>query len=199
MQERQVTIEGTTHHLKPPFVVMATQNPIEYEGTYPLPEAQLDRFLLRISVGYPTREEEWQVLQRRLERKADELTLSPVVDGATLIAMQQAIEGVHVSPAVGHYMVDLVAATRSSPQVQVGASPRGSLALLKLARCRAALTGRDFVIPEDVKAIAIPALSHRLLLRPELWAQRVRGEDVVRACLEAVPTPPTEEANPTPS
>jgi MoxR-like ATPase len=199
MQERQVTIEGATHRLQPPFIVMATQNPIEYEGTYPLPEAQLDRFLLRISVGYPTREEEWQVLQRRLERKADEVTLAPVVDGATLIAMQQAIEGVHVSPAVGHYMVDLVAATRNSPQVQVGASPRGSLALLKLARCRAALSGRDFVIPEDVKAIAVPALSHRLMLRPELWAQRVRGEDVVRACLEAVPTPPTEEASPAPS
>jgi MoxR-like ATPase len=193
LQERQVTIEGSTHRLPPPFIVMATQNPIEYEGTYPLPEAQLDRFLIRISVGYPTREEEWQVLQRRLERQADEVTLSPVVDGATLLAMQQAIENVHVSAAVGHYMVDLVAATRSSPQVQVGASPRGSLALRKLARCRAALSGRDFVIPEDVKAIAIPALSHRLMLRPELWAQRVRGEDVVRACLEAVPTPPTEE------
>ena len=134
MQERQVTIEGSTHRLQPPFVVMATQNPIEYEGTYPLPEAQLDRFLLRISVGYPTREEEWQVLQRRLERKADEVTLSPIVDGSTLVAMQQAIEGVHVSPAVGHYMVDLVASTRNSPQVQVGASPRGSLALLKLSR-----------------------------------------------------------------
>ena len=129
------------------------------------------------------------------ERQADEETLSPVVEGSTLIAMQQAIEGVHVGPAVGHYMVDLVAATRSSPQVQVGASPRGSLALLKLSRCRAALAGRDFVIPEDVKAIAIPALSHRLMLRPELWAQRVRGEDVVKACLDAVPTPPTEEAD----
>lgn len=199
MQERQVTIEGTTHRLQPPFIVMATQNPIEYEGTYPLPEAQLDRFLLRLSVGYPTREDEWQVLQRRLERKADDVALSTVVDGATLIAMQQAIEDVHVSPAVGHYMVDLVASTRNNPQVQVGASPRGSLALLKLARCRAALAGRDFVIPEDVKAIAVPALSHRLMLRPELWAQRVRGEDVVRACLEAVPTPPTEEANPAPA
>jgi MoxR-like ATPase len=198
MQERQVTIEGSTHRLQPPFVVMATQNPIEFEGTYPLPEAQLDRFLLRISVGYPTREEEWQVLQRRLERQADEVELSPIVDGATLIAMQQAVERVHVSPAVGHYMVDLVASTRTSPQVQVGASPRGSLALLKLSRCRAAIAGRDFVIPEDVKAIAIPALSHRLTLRPELWAQRVRGEDVVKASLEAVPTPPTEEANPAP-
>jgi MoxR-like ATPase len=194
MQERQVTIEGTTHRLPPPFVVMATQNPIEYEGTYPLPEAQLDRFLMRIGVGYPTPEEEWQILQRRVARQADEVALAPVVDGATLVAMQNAIETVHVAPSVGRYIVALVAATRQSPQVQVGASPRGSLALLKLARGRAALLGRDFVIPEDVKAIAVPALAHRLTLRPELWVQRVRPEDIVRVCLDEVPTPPTEEA-----
>jgi MoxR-like ATPase len=194
MQERQVTIEGTTHPLPPPFIVMATQNPIEYEGTYPLPEAQLDRFLLRIQVGYPTRGEEWEVLQRRMARQTDEVALAPVVDGATLVAMQQAIETVHVAPSIGRYIVDVVAATRQSPQVQVGASPRGSLALLKLARCRAAILGRDFVIPEDVKAVAVPALAHRLMLRPELWVQRVSQEDVARACLESVPTPPTEEA-----
>jgi MoxR-like ATPase len=194
MQERQVTIEGTTHRLLPPFVVMATQNPIEYEGTYPLPEAQLDRFLLRTGVGYPTRDEEWQMLRRRIERQADEVELTPVVDGTTLVAMQRAIEAVHVAPSLGRYMVDVVAATRSSPQVQVGASPRGSLALLKLARCRAAIAGRDFVIPEDVKAVAVPALAHRLTLRPELWVQRVRPEDVTRTCLNTVPTPPTEEA-----
>jgi MoxR-like ATPase len=193
MQERQVTIEGTTHSLPPPFIVMATQNPIEFEGTYPLPEAQLDRFLVRTGVGYPSREEEWQVLSRRIARQDDEVELDQVVDGATLIAMQQATESVHVGQSVGRYMVDLVTATRRSPQVLVGASPRGSLALLKLSRCRAAMLGRDFVIPEDVKAIAIPALAHRLTLRPELWVQRVRGEDVVRACLDAVPTPPTEE------
>jgi MoxR-like ATPase len=194
MQERQVTIEGVTHQLPSPFIVMATQNPIEYEGTYPLPEAQLDRFLLRTGVGYPSREEEWQVLASRIARHADEVELTPVVDGPTLRAMQQAIESVHVGQSVGRYMVDLVVATRRSPQVLVGASPRGSLALLKLARCRAALLRRDFVIPEDVKAIAVPALAHRLTLRPELWVQRVRGEDVVRTCLETVPTPPTEEA-----
>jgi MoxR-like ATPase len=196
MQERQVTIEGATHPLSPPFVVMATQNPIEYEGTYPLPEAQLDRFILRTGVGYPTREEEWQVLQRRIERRTDEVTLSPVVDGATLIAMQQAIETVHVSPSIGRYMVDLVAATRRSAEVQVGASPRGTLALLKLARCRAALLGRDFVIPEDVKVIAVPALAHRLTLRPEQWVRQVSQQEVTRACLAAVPTPPTEEGEP---
>ena len=150
MQERQVTIEGTSHPLPAPFIVMATQNPIEYEGTYPLPEAQLDRFLLRTGVGYPTRDEEWQVLQRRVARQSDEVTLTPAVDGATLLAMQRAVESVHVGPSVGRYMVDLVAATRNSAQVQVGASPRGSLALLKLSRCRAAILGRDFVIPEDV-------------------------------------------------
>jgi MoxR-like ATPase len=133
-------------------------------------------------------------LQRRVERQADEVTLTPVVDGATLVAMQRAVETVHVSPSVGRYMVDLVAATRHSPQVQVGASPRGSLALLKLARCRAALLGRDFVIPEDVKAIAVPALAHRLTLRPELWVRQVSQEEVARACLASVPTPPTEEA-----
>jgi MoxR-like ATPase len=193
MQERQVTIEGTTHTLPTPFIVMATQNPIEYEGTYPLPEAQLDRFILRTGVGYPSREEEWQVLAQRIARHADEIALAPIVDGPTLIAMQQAMESVHVGASVGRYMVELASATRRNPQVLVGASPRGSLALLKLARCRAAMHGRDFVIPEDVKAIAIPALAHRLTLRPELWVQRVRPEDIVRACLETVPTPPTEE------
>ncbi|HEU0116533.1 MAG TPA: MoxR family ATPase, partial [Thermomicrobiales bacterium] len=178
MQERQATIEGETYPLPPPFVVMATQNPIEFEGTYPLPEAQLDRFLLRTGIGYPTPAEEWQVLQRRIERQSDAVDLTPVVDGPTLLAMQRAIETVHVSPSVGRYMVELVVATRHSPQTQVGASPRGSLALLKLARCRAAISGRDFVIPEDVKAIAVPALAHRLTLRPEMWVRRVRPEDV---------------------
>jgi MoxR-like ATPase len=196
MQERQVTIEGETWRLPPPFVVMATQNPIEFEGTYPLPEAQLDRFLLRTGIGYPTPDEEWQVLQRRIERQSDVIALRPVVDGATLLAMRAAIETVHVSPSVGRYMVDLVAATRISPQTQVGASPRGSLALLKLARCRAAMAGRDFVIPEDVKAIAVPALAHRLTLRPELWARRIRPEAVIESLLGEVPTPPTSDIEP---
>jgi MoxR-like ATPase len=189
MQERQVTIEGVTHLLEPPFLVLATQNPIEYEGTYPLPEAQLDRFLLRIEVGYPERQDEWGVLERRIERTRDEVVLEPVVDAARLIELQRSLEHVHVSKPIGLYMVDLVAATRQSPRLQVGASPRGTLALLKLARARAAVAGRDFVTPEDVKAVAVPALAHRLTLRPELWVQRVRGEDVVREALQTVPTP----------
>jgi MoxR-like ATPase len=194
MQERQVTIENETHRLEPPFLVLATQNPIEYEGTYPLPEAQLDRFLVRISVGYPERSAEIEMLRRRLERREDEVSLEPVVDAPALLEMQRALEQVHVSEAIEGYIVDLVAATRTSRRLAVGASPRGSLALLKLARAKAALAGRDFVVPEDVKAVAVPALAHRLTLRPELWVQRVRGEDVVAEALETVPTPPAEDA-----
>jgi len=189
MQEHQVTVDGIGHQLPPPFVVLATQNPIEYEGTYPLPEAQLDRFLLRLGIGYPTRDQEWEVLERRLAHRTDEIVLEPIADGPELLAMREAVERVHVDAGVGRYIVDVVTATRESPRVQVGASPRGSLAVLKLARSRAALLRRDFVVPEDVKAVAVPALGHRLTLRPELWVQRVRGEDVVRECLEAVPTP----------
>jgi MoxR-like ATPase len=192
MQERQVTIEGRTNRLERPFLVLATQNPIEYEGTYPLPEAQLDRFVMRIGVGYPARADEWEVLARRMARAEDEIELEPVVDGDTLLQMQRALEQVHVSEQVGLYMVDLVAATRTSTRVQVGSSPRGTLALLKLSRGRAALQGRDFVTPDDVKAVAVPALAHRLTLRPELWVQRVSGEDLVREALDSVPTPVTD-------
>jgi MoxR-like ATPase len=195
MQERQVTIEGETRPLQRPFLVLATQNPIEYEGTYPLPEAQLDRFLLRIGVGYPGREDEWDVLERRLERATDELELEPVVGREELLEMQAAVEQVHVDRSVGLYIVDLVAATRGASGVQVGASPRGSLALLKLSRCRAALAGRDYVVPEDVKSVAVPALAHRLSLRPELWVQRLRPEDIVADLLDQVPTPKAEAAS----
>jgi MoxR-like ATPase len=194
MQERQVTIEGVTHPLERPFVVLATQNPVEYEGTYPLPEAQLDRFLLRISFGYPSSDEEWEVLARRLERGSDDVELRPVVDRATVLELQAAMERVHVGQSVGRYIVQIVAATRASSSAAVGASPRGSLALLKLSRCRAALAGRDFVTPDDVKAVAVPALAHRLMLRPELWVQRLSGDDVVRDVLETVPTPRAEDA-----
>ncbi len=193
MQERQVTIEGHSHPLEPPFLVIATQNPIEYEGTYPLPEAQLDRFLLRLRVGYPAREDEWQLLQRRLDRAEDEIRLERVLDRASLLDVQRAIERIHVSEPLGYYIVDVVAATRASVRVQVGASPRGTLALLKASRARAALSGRDFVTPEDVKAVAVPALAHRLMLRPELWVQRVRPDDVVREALATVPTPAAED------
>jgi MoxR-like ATPase len=192
MQERQVTIDGVTRPLERPFLVVATQNPIEFEGTYPLPEAQLDRFLLRLSVGYPSAEAEWRMLERRLERATDEVELAQVATPADVLAMQGAVEQVHVAESVGRYIVELVAATRDSPRVQVGSSPRGSLALLKVARARAALAGRDSVTPEDVKAVAVPTLAHRLLLRPELWVRRVRTEDVVAELLEQVPTPPPE-------
>ena len=196
MQERQVTVEGVTHLLERPFLVLATQNPIEYEGTYPLPEAQLDRFVLQLSIGYPSRDEEWEIVERRVERRVDEIELEPLVDAPTLVDMQRALEHVHVSESVGRYMVDIVAATRASARVQVGASPRGTLALLKLARGKAALARRDFVTPDDVKAVSVPALAHRLSLRPELWVQRIRGEDVVRESLESVPTPPAEDLAP---
>ena len=193
MQERQVTTEGETRQLGPPFIVLATQNPIEYEGTYPLPEAQLDRFLLRMSVGYPSRADEWKVLADRAERQTDDVVLSPLIDREALLDMQRACEDVHVSEPVGLYMIDIVSATRDSQSIQVGASPRGSLALLKLSRCRAALDGRGYVTPDDVKSVAVPALAHRLTLRPELWVQRISAEDVVRERLDTVPTPVAED------
>jgi MoxR-like ATPase len=196
MQERQVTIEGTTHRLGPPFLVIATQNPIEYEGTYPLPEAQLDRFLLRTAFGYPERADEIRVLDQRVERRTDEIELRPRVDRETLLEMQAAIENVHVADSVRAYCVDVVAGTRESRSTVVGASPRGSLALLKLARGKAALAGRDFVLPDDVKDVAVPALAHRLVLRPELWVQKTSAEDVVREILETVPTPKAEDVAP---
>jgi MoxR-like ATPase len=190
MQERQVTSEDGTRALERPFLVLATQNPIEYEGTYPLPEAQLDRFLLRISVGYPDRKAELELLARRVERGQDEVELRTIIDREELLAMQRAVEQVHADAAILEYAVDLVTSTRESPQVQVGSSPRGTLALLKLARAMAALRGRDFVTPDDVKRIALPALAHRIMLRPELWIQRVAAEDVVRDCLDGCPVPP---------
>jgi MoxR-like ATPase len=193
MQERQVTIEGVSNPLERPFLVIATQNPIEYEGTYPLPEAQLDRFLVRVGVGYPGREDEWQMLERRIEREQDEIQLDPVTDRNGLLELQRAIEQVHVSEAIGYYLVDLVASTRATSRVQVGSSPRGTLAVMKLARANAALRGRDFLTPEDVKAVAVSALAHRLMLRPELWVQRVRPEDVVAESLDTVPTPAAED------
>ena len=193
MQERQVTIEGETRPLEPPFVVLATQNPIEYEGTYPLPEAQLDRFMLRIGVGYPSREHEWEMLERRIERAEDEVELYQVVNRESVLEMQRAVEQVHVEESLGYYIVDLAVATRTAPGVQVGASPRGSLALLKLSRCRAALSGRDYATPDDVKAVAVPALAHRLALRPELWVERRRSDDIVRDILDRVPTPSVEQ------
>jgi len=189
MQERQVSVEGATYRLEPPFNVLATANPIEYEGTYPLPEAQLDRFLLRVSFGYPTQNEEWDVLRRRMVRRQEETELDPVVDAPTLLAMQDALESVTVEDSIGRYIVALTAATREHPQVLTGASPRGSLALLLLSRARAALAGRDFVVPEDVKAVAAPVLAHRIALRPEMWLRRIEPAAIVADVLDHTPAP----------
>jgi MoxR-like ATPase len=196
MQERQVTVDGVTHALPRPFLVLATQNPIEYEGTYPLPEAQLDRFLVRLSMGYPSADDECEILQRRLDRGVDEVSMVEVATSADIVAMQQALEVVHVEPTVIGYVVALVRATRQNPRVQVGASPRGSAALLKVARARAVLVGRDFVTPEDVKAVAVPALAHRLILRPEQWVRGVDASEVVTECLDRVPTPAAADVVP---
>ena len=193
MEERQVTADDGTHELERPFLVLATQNPIEYEGTYPLPEAQLDRFLVRLRVGYPTADDEWAMLDARARRGTDAVALNPIIDGQGLRSLQAAVEAVHVGAAVGRYMVALATATRESSEVEVGASPRGSLALLRLSRARAALEGRDFVVPDDVKAVAVPALAHRLVLRPELWVRRVDAGDVVGRVLDDVPAPPATE------
>ena len=189
MQERQATLEGETFRLDRPFFVIATQNPIEHEGTYPLPEAQVDRFLLKIDVGYPTREQEIEILERRRRRGTDDVTLAAITSREEVRALQAAVEEVHVDPAVEGYMVDIVAATRAHNQVEIGASPRGSLALLKASRARAALAGRDFVTPDDVKAVALPALAHRLLLKPDPWIRGVRTTSVVTDVLAQVPVP----------
>ena len=190
MQEGQVSVDEQTYVLEQPFVVIATENPIEYEGTYPLPEAQLDRFMMRAGIGYPQRDEEWEILRRRAERDTDEVRLEVIVNASELIAMQDSLELVHVSRPIGLYIVDLVAATRSHPDVEVGASPRGALALLKVARGHALMSDRDFITPEDVKAMAESVLAHRLTLRPEMWVRKVSGADVVRSVLEHVPAPP---------
>jgi MoxR-like ATPase len=189
MQERQVTVEGRTFPLPAPFHVLATANPIEYEGTYPLPEAQLDRFLLRVDVGYPPVEEEIEVLRRRLARRAEEVALDAVIDAARLRRLQRGVEQVEVDPDVVRYCVELAAATRVHRAVEVGASPRGSQALLLVARALAVLSGRDFVLPEDVKECAVPALAHRLTLRAETWSSGTTGVEVVTELLGAVPGP----------
>ncbi len=196
MAERQVTVDGHSHRLSQPFMVVATQNPVEFEGTYPLPEAQLDRFLLQTSIGYPAEEDEGEIIRRRLERRTDEVTLEPVVDQDTVVAMQQSMEDVEVHDSVVDYCVGLVRATRESPKVSAGASPRGVEALVKLARPTAVLAGRDFVTPDDVKHVAVPALAHRISMRPEQWVRGVGGDSVVHDCLDSVPAPETLPGTP---
>ncbi|MFA4646726.1 MoxR family ATPase [Pyrococcus kukulkanii] len=193
MQEKQVTIEGKTYPLPRPFIVIATQNPIEQEGTYPLPEAQLDRFLVRLRIGYPSKEDEKEILRRRIERKKEEVDINPVVSAEEVIEMQREVEDVYVSEAIIEYITSIVWATREDKRdIEVGVSPRGSLALLKLSRAYAAIEGRDYVIPDDVKKVAIPALSHRIILKRELWYTRVSQESVIRKILERVPVPKFE-------
>lgn len=189
MQEYQVTLEGETQRLPHPFLVIATQNPVEYEGTFPLPEAQLDRFIMKLSVGYPSPAEEQEILRRRQQRQQDEVILNPQTNGTELLEMRQLVEQVYMSEAIETYIVQIVNATRQHNQVVVGASPRGSLALFKLSRAWAAMQGRDFVLPDDVKRFVRPALGHRLILDPELWLRRGAAEDVIETVLRSVPVP----------
>ena len=189
MQEGQVTLEGETMALPEPFIVIATQNPIEYEGTFPLPEAQLDRFLIKLAVGYPSMDEEQEILRRRRERRADSFQIERMTDASELLALRHVIEETHVDPDIERYIVRLVDATRRDKRVAVGASPRGSLALLKLARVQAALDGRAYVIPDDVKSFVRSALIHRLILTPDLWMQRRAADGVLDEILRAVDVP----------
>jgi MoxR-like ATPase len=189
MQEGQVTLEGQTLRLPEPFLVLATQNPIEYEGTFPLPEAQLDRFMLKLTVGYPSFDEEREILSRRRQRRHDEVLLSAVVDAQQLLDMRLAVEGIHVDADIERYIAALIHATRQDRRVAVGASPRGGLAFLKLARANAALEARAYVIPDDVKRFAVPVLSHRLILQPEYWMSQTVGLEVINDVLEKTPVP----------
>jgi len=189
MQEYQVTLEGDTLELPNPFIVVATQNPIEYEGTFPLPEAQLDRFVLKLRIGYPNRDEEREILERRRQRKQDSISLDPVVTPQVFSAMRQRVEEIYIHPDVERYIVDLVASTREHRQVAIGVSPRGSLALLKLTRAWAAIHGRIYVVPDDVKQFAHDALSHRIILEPSLWGSKTIEHTVIDEVVRSVPVP----------
>ncbi|MEJ6653291.1 MAG: MoxR family ATPase [Euryarchaeota archaeon] len=189
MQEKQVTIGTVTHKLPAPFIVMATQNPVEQEGTYPLPEAQLDRFMFKMSVGYPDRADEDEILSRRISRGKDAVDVDVITDPQRVIAMQQACEDVYVDPALRMYMVEVVARTREDPRVLVGSSPRGSQALLKTSRAAAALRGRDFVTPDDIKGVAELALAHRLILKPEHQIKGLESGEIIQGILREVPVP----------
>lgn len=192
MQERQTTLDGKTHPITDPFIVIATQNPIEYEGVYPLPEAQLDRFLLRLQLGYPNRTEEMEILKRRMERAQEDIQLEPAADADTILALQKTVEGIHVDDDVLGYVTDIVQATRVQRQIEVGASPRGSLAIFKLARARAVFHGRDYVIPDDVKEVAAPALVHRMIMKAESWVKGVDPRQMVDEILKTIPVPKTK-------
>jgi MoxR-like ATPase len=192
MGEGQVSVDGQTRRLPQPFIVLATDNPIEYEGTYELPEAQLDRFLMRLRLGYLSSTDETDMLRRRVARASEYAELKPVTGPDGVLAMRGSLEQVEISPDLLDYVVAIVTATRSDAQVQVGASPRGGLALVQLARGQAVLNKRDYVIPDDIKQVAVPALAHRVTLRPELWVRQVSADDVMAKMLAAVPTPKTD-------
>jgi len=194
MGEAQVTVDGQTRRLPSPFVVLATDNPIEYEGTYELPEAQLDRFLMRLRLGYLSAPDETDMLRRRVARATEAVPLNAVTSAAGLLEMRESLERVEISEDLLDYVVAIVAATRQDPQIQVGASPRGGLALVQLSRGQALLHQRDYVTPDDIKQVAVPALAHRVTLRPELWVRQVSADDVVAKLLAAVPTPRTDPA-----
>ncbi len=189
MQEKQVTVEGETYPLEEPFVVIATQNPIEYEGTYPLPEAQLDRFLVKLSVGYPTYNDEMEILKRRMEWKQDRISLERVATKEDILQMRREVEEIYIEDDILDYVLRIVRATREHMQVEVGASPRGSIAIMKLARARAYVEGRDYVLPDDVKAVARIALLHRIILKPEPWIRGVRARDIIEDVLKKLPVP----------
>jgi len=192
MGEGQVSVDGQTRRLPQPFIVLATDNPIEYEGTYELPEAQLDRFLMRLRLGYLTADDETAMLRRRVDRAAEQVELRPVTGPDGVLAMRETLERVEITADLLDYIVAIVTATRNDPQVQVGASPRGGLALVQLARGQALVNQRDYVIPDDIKQVAVPALAHRVTLRPELWVRQVSSDEVVTKLLAAVPTPRTD-------
>jgi MoxR-like ATPase len=189
MQESQVSLEGETQKLPEPFIVVATQNPIEYEGTFPLPEAQLDRFLLRLSLGYPSPAEEVEILAMRDERKQDGARLNRVITPELFVAMRRSVEDVHISPDLNEYIVKLVGRTRSHSRIELGSSPRGSLALLKLSKAWAAINGRDFVIPDDIKTFVEPALGHRLIFDPNIWGNKRAEKEIFGEILQSVPVP----------
>ncbi len=189
MQERQTTLEGDTHKLPAPFIVIATQNPIEYEGTYPLPEAQIDRFIMRLDIGYPTLKGEAEILRRRRTRKKEDVDISVVSSPAEIIAMQAAIEEVHVESDIEEYIAQIVQNTRKHGHVEVGASPRGSLALMRLSMARAAMQARDYVLPDDIKEMCVPALAHRIILKPDPWIKGIKTEVIVDKVVLDIPVP----------
>ena len=192
MQEKQTTLEGQTYELDKPFLVLATQNPIEYEGTYPLPEAQIDRFLMRLNVGYPSEVEEQEILKRMKDGEIHDIKINKVVNPAQIIEMQKAIRKVHIDDDLQNYIVKIVESTRSEPRIEVGISPRGSIALFKLSKAHAAYTGRDYVVPDDIKNVAIPALSHRVILKPEARVRGVKPETIINEIVNKIPVPTVE-------